>query len=192
MTVKRPDASLTAGRAPEAGKPRPLLRRFLIPAPLVTLICFAKFGARVSPRAEVELGPELFLGRGVNISSFCKVKVGGPLRIGPDTHIATGSFIDATEAGLEIGENCLIGPHNVILTSSYHYARTGVPLRLQGHHFEPTRIGRNVFLGAHCVVLAGTVIEDDVIVAAHSVVSGRVPAGTVVSGNPARPVFRRR
>jgi acetyltransferase-like isoleucine patch superfamily enzyme len=167
-------------------------RRFLIPAPIVSLLCWLKFGARVSPRAEVELGPGLRLGRGVNISSFTKVKASGPMIVGDHTSIATGCFIGAGSGGLHIGDNCLIGPNCVIITSEYRDTQLGVPLRLQGHVSRGTRIGRNVLVGANSVILDGAQVGDEVIVSAGSVVSGRIPDAVVVAGNPARVVFKRR
>jgi len=167
-------------------------RRFLIPAWFVSLWCLLRHGARVSSRSEVELAPGLTLGRGTQISSFCKVKVSARLTIGGNTHIATGCFITAGPGTLEIGANCLIGPNCVITTSEYRYARLDVPVRLQGSIGKNTRIGCNVFIGANSVIAAGATIGDNVIVAAASLVSGVIPPGTVVSGNPARIVFRRR
>jgi 2,3,4,5-tetrahydropyridine-2-carboxylate N-succinyltransferase len=43
-------------------------------------------------------------------------------------------------------------------------------------------------IGANTVVLGGSRIGDGAVVAAGSVVSGEVPAGSVVRGNPARSV----
>jgi acetyltransferase-like isoleucine patch superfamily enzyme len=169
-----------------------LARRFLIPGWLVTLWCWIRYGARVSSRSEVELTPELILGRGVQISSFCKLKASGPLAIGPDTHIASGCFITAGPGTLQIGVNCLVGPNVVITTSDYRYSRLDVPLRLQGSMGKDTVIGHNVFIGANSVVVGGARIGDNVIIAAASVVSGVIAPGTVVGGNPARTVFLRR
>jgi maltose O-acetyltransferase len=50
------------------------------------------------------------------------------------------------------------------------------------------RIGRNVFIGTHSVILPGTTIGDDAIIGAGSIVRGEVPAGTVWAGNPARQI----
>lgn len=170
-----------------------LVRRFLLPAPAVSLLCWLRFQARVSPRAEVEWSPKLTLGRGVIISSFCKLKASdGPLRIGADTHIATGCFLGASAGGLEIGADCLIGPSCALLTNNYRYQRLDRPLRLQGQTSLGVRIGRNVQIGANSVVLDGSEIEDNVIVSAGSIVSGRVPANAILAGNPAKVVFLRR
>ena len=169
-----------------------LARRFLVPGGLVSLWCLLRYRARVSSRAEVELAPGLTLGRGVQISSFCKLKASAPLTIGADTHIASGCFITAGPGSLRIGANCLIGPNVVIMTSDYRYSRLDVPLRLQGSAGKDTSIGRNVFIGANTVIVAGARIGDDVIIAAASLVSGVIAPGSVVGGNPARSVFQRR
>jgi maltose O-acetyltransferase len=167
-------------------------RRFLIPRSLVSLWCLLRYGARVSGRSEVELSPALTLGRGAQISSFCKIKASAALTIGSNTHIATGCFITAGPGTLEIGPDCLIGPNCVITTSEYRYSQLDVPPRLQGSIGKDTRIGRNVFIGANAVVLAGTRIGDNVVIAAATLVSGTVETGTVLSGNPGTVLFRRR
>jgi acetyltransferase-like isoleucine patch superfamily enzyme len=169
-----------------------LARRFLVPGWFVTIVYYIRFRAMVSPRAEVELSGSLWLGRGAVVSSFSKIKATGPLRIGAGTRIASGCFLDGQTGGLEIGENVLIGANCVLVTASYRYDRLGVSLVEQGLSSKGTRIGRNTFIGSNCVVLDGSSIGDDVIVAPNSVVSGQVPAGTVVSGNPAKVIFRRR
>ncbi len=49
-------------------------------------------------------------------------------------------------------------------------------------------IGRNVWIGANVTVLPGVTIGDNAVVAAASVVTKDVRAGTVVVGSPARVV----
>lgn len=50
-------------------------------------------------------------------------------------------------------------------------------------------IGNNVFLGWGCTVLAGTIIEDNVIIGAGAVVSGKVEKNSVYAGNPAKKIM---
>jgi maltose O-acetyltransferase len=84
---------------------------------------------------------------------------------------------------ISIGDSTVIGPRVTILA---HDAST------RGHtgytRIDRVQIGKRVFIGAHAVILPGTVLGDDVVVGAGSVVMGEVPSGTVVAGNPARPI----
>jgi len=53
-------------------------------------------------------------------------------------------------------------------------------------------IGENVWIGGNSVVLDGTTIGNNVIVASGSVVSGHIPDNVILQGNPAKEIFRRR
>jgi galactoside O-acetyltransferase len=168
-------------------------RRFLMPAAVVSLLCYVRFRAKVSPRAEIELSPNLKIGNGSQVASFCKLKSSdGPLEIGSNTDIATGCFLAANEGGLRIGNDVLIGPNCTIVSNSYIYDDISRPVREQGKRSIGTRIGNNVMLGAGVVVLDGSQIEDGAIVTPNSVVSGHVQSNSIVQGNPARLIFRRR
>lgn len=172
---------------------RRIARRLLLTPLVTTGLCYVRFGAVVSHKSEVELTPNLVLGRGVRISSFVRIKSWpGPLHIGAHSAIATGCFITSGEAGLEIGEHALIGPNCTIITTSYNYTQLDVPFEQQGESSKGVRIGRNVWLGAGVVVVDGSTIGDNVIVAPNSVVSGNIARNTVAQGNPASVVFTRR
>jgi acetyltransferase-like isoleucine patch superfamily enzyme len=168
------------------------LKRFLLPGSVVSLVCLVRYGARVSPRAEVDLSPLLRLGRGVQVSSFCKLKaIQGPLEIGEYTDVGPGCFVTAMKGGLSIGKNVLVGPNCAILSGTYIYDDLSRPLREQGHRSKGTRIGDNVLIGAGSVVLDGSNIGDGAIVSPNSVVSGTIEPNVLVQGNPARTIFRR-
>jgi acetyltransferase-like isoleucine patch superfamily enzyme len=52
--------------------------------------------------------------------------------------------------------------------------------------YQPIKIGNNVFIGSDTLILPGVIIEDNVIVAAGSVVTKSIPSGVVVAGTPAK------
>jgi len=169
------------------------LRRFLVPAPVVSLYYFAKFGCKISTRAEVEVSPNVTIGRGTQISSFVKIKASnGPLQIGERVTIATGVFIDAHKGGLSIGDHTMIGPNSVLVGVNYRYDRLDAPIQTQGLVSKGIRIGKDVWLGANVVVTDGAVIGDHMIVGPGSVVTGSLPDRVIASGAPAKVVFRRR
>lgn len=167
-------------------------RRFL-PAPLVTLIYWLRFGCFISPRAEVELNPHVRIGRRTEIGSFTKIKAfDGPLDIGQYVSIGTGCTIGSGQAGMRIGDDCLISPNVTIMASNYRYDRVDAPIRTQGSTSRGVTIANNVWLGAGVMVLDGSNIGAGAIVAPNSVVSGRVPPNTIARGDPAKVIFERR
>ena len=170
-----------------------LAKRVLVPGWWVTLRCYLKYRAKVSPRAEVEITPNLEIGRGTVISSFCKIKsADGPLKIGRNTSIGAGSTLSAFTGGTTIGDDVLIGPNCVIVSSHYRYDRLDVPFRLQGQTSQGVEIGDNVFVGSGTCIVDGAHIGSGVVIAANSRVSGTIPDNAIVEGNPAKVVFVRR
>jgi acetyltransferase-like isoleucine patch superfamily enzyme len=171
-----------------------LVRRFLTPGFLVTLRAYLKYGCLISPRAEVEITPHLRIGRKSVVSSFAKIKAtDGPLRIGRHVEIANGCVLTSHTRGVEIGDDCLIGPNVSIIGNNYRYDRLDVPIRLQ-EKVSPKgiRIGSNVWIGAGCVLLDGADIGSGTILTPNSVVSGKIPENSIAQGNPAKVIFTRR
>ncbi|WP_324996493.1 acyltransferase [Salinisphaera sp.] len=147
----------------------------------------------VSPRAEVELTPNLRIGRGSQISSFVKIKATrGDLVIGEDVDIGSGSFIAADSGGVTIGDHAMIGPNVSIAGVNYRYDRLDMPIVQQGITSKGIRIGNDVWIGAGVVILDGAQIGDHCIISPNSVVSGTLERGTIAQGQPARAIFVRR
>lgn len=87
--------------------------------------------------------------------------------------------------GVEIGDDCLIAMHCRILSSNHTVAPFGTAIRSQPDVLLPTKIGRDVWLGAGVTVLGGVTIGDGCIVGAGSVVTKDLPAGAIAYGTPA-------
>jgi acetyltransferase-like isoleucine patch superfamily enzyme len=169
-----------------------LVRRFLLPSPLVSLIGFLRWRARISWRAEVELSSNLQLGPRNTISSFTKVKTAdGVVRTGMECGFATGCFVAPGSAGIELGDHVVCGPNVAIVGCNYRYAALDVPFDQQGTSSLGVRIGRNVWIGSNSTILDGSVIGDNTIVVANSWVNRRFPPNVIVQGNPAKVVVRR-
>jgi acetyltransferase-like isoleucine patch superfamily enzyme len=49
-------------------------------------------------------------------------------------------------------------------------------------------IGSNVFIGYGTIILPGSIVGDDVVIGAGSVVTGEIPSGSVAAGVPARVI----
>ena len=52
--------------------------------------------------------------------------------------------------------------------------------------FGKVKIGNHVYIGAFSQIMPGVTIDDNVLVAAGSVVTKSIPSGYVVGGNPAK------
>jgi acetyltransferase-like isoleucine patch superfamily enzyme len=173
--------------------PLSFAQRFLVPRWGISLYYFLRYRAKISTRAEVQLSPQFRIGRYSEISSFTKVKSSyGPLKIGCRSFIASGCFVASHRGGLIIGDDCLISPGVTIVASNFNYDRMEIPIWTQGSSSKGIRIGDNVWIGSGTCVMDGADIGSGVIVAAHSVVTGKIPPNAIVKGDPARVVFFRR
>ncbi|MHC4268251.1 MAG: acyltransferase [Planctomycetota bacterium] len=174
-------------------KLKKIVRRFLVPSFLVTIIYYLRFRCVVSPKAEVELSPLLTVGRKTQIGSFCKIKAtDGPLTIGSNVSIGTCCFISADKKGVEIGDYSLIGSNVAIIGNDYKYDKLDVPICMQEKTSKGIKIGNNVWIGANTTILDGATIGHNVIISPNSVVSRKVPDNTIIQGNPAKVIFTRR
>jgi acetyltransferase-like isoleucine patch superfamily enzyme len=162
--------------------------RYLTPQLLSRLYYRWRFGTRISPRAEVAASRHVRFGRGCEVAAYTTIKATGPLEAGDRVRIGPGCLIGAGGPGLRIGDDVEIEAGCTIVTGTYTFARLDLPLHEQPYLERRTEIGRGVVIGANTVVLGGSRIGDGAVVAAGSVVSGEVPAGSVVRGNPARSV----
>lgn len=89
--------------------------------------------------------------------------------------------------GIEIGDNVLIGSSVTVLDSDFHEI---APSRRVGGNPKTGKvvIGDNVWIGDHVMILKGTTIGNNSVVAAGAVVSGEFPANVVIGGVPARVI----
>jgi acetyltransferase-like isoleucine patch superfamily enzyme len=93
--------------------------------------------------------------------------------------------------GVEIGESTLVSMQCTILSSNHAIPPVGTLIRDTPDELLPTKIGRDVWIGANAVILGGVTIGDGAVIAAGAVVNRDVGEGAVVAGVPAR-LFRKR
>ncbi|MEW6270142.1 MAG: acyltransferase [Thermodesulfobacteriota bacterium] len=112
------------------------------------------------------------------------------IRMGRNVHIHWGAFFDG-RGGLTIGDDVLIGPHVVIVTSQHHWTDPSLPIVQQGHLPAPVVIGDDVWIGANAVITPGVTVATGTVVGAGSVVTRSTEPYTIVAGVPARPIGER-
>lgn len=136
----------------------------------------------VSFRGEgvIEIGAAAWIESGVNLHAF-----GGIISLGDDVFLGPHTVIYG-HGGVEIGDSCIIAMHCRILSSNHAVPLVGTDIRSQPDSLKPTKIGRDVWLGAGVTVLGGVSIGDGCVVGAGSVVTKDLPAGAISYGIPAQ------
>lgn len=105
-------------------------------------------------------------------------------RIGNNVFFNHNCSITCAEM-IVIGDNCNIANNVVIVDHDHNIGKNGV---IDGLNSQPVNIGNNVWIGANAVILKGTDIGDGAIIAAGAVVKGKIPAGEVWGGVPAKKI----
>lgn len=182
------------------------------PAPLVALYLSLRWRCRVSPSARIDWPHRLRIGAGSRLYA-CRIMAQGPIVLGErcelhdfaylDTQTAEGSItlgngtaigpqtIVFGSGGVAFGEGCSIAGQSMIVSSTHVTADIGRPIRAQGFTSAPIVIEDDVWLGAQCMVLPGTVIGRGAIVGAKSLVRGTVPPLVMAAGMPVRVIKQR-
>ena len=107
---------------------------------------------------------------------------GASISIGDNTRI-NGAYIHAQQ-GILIGRNCVIASGVQIIDSNGHILLS--PNRTIGRDLpEEIKIGNNVWIGLNAIILKGSIIGDNCVVSAGSIVKGKFDANSLIVGNPA-------
>lgn len=156
-------------------------------------------GVRLGEGAIVDAGARLLrypraisVGEGAILkdgSHLCPCREGASVSIGARTTVGFHTLIYAS-ARVEIGDDCMIAPF-VHIVDSNHGTRRDTPMNRQPNETDPIRIGSDVWIGGHAVILKGVTIGDGAIVAAGSVVREDVAPYSIVAGVPARVIGER-
>lgn len=110
---------------------------------------------------------------------------GRNLIVEDDVDLAKDVLI-TTSGGVTIGVRTLIGYRSQILSSNHEIPPKGEAFPISGNVHLPINIGRDVWVGAGCIITAGVSIGEGAVVAAGSVVTKNVPAYAIVAGVPAK------
>lgn len=106
----------------------------------------------------------------------------------------SGIGVNATISNyVTIGKNVMMGPDCLVYTSNHKFDNIEIPMCQQGFSEpKPVVIGDDVWIGARVIILPGVKIGQGSVIGAGSVVTKDVEEYTVVGGNPARLLKRRK
>ncbi|WJL94731.1 acyltransferase [Microbacterium sp. ET2] len=168
-----------------SGRLSPALRAFLNPKTYlqaVRLLYFASY-SHVQQVAKLNRGENVSFAPNVSFRNAERITIGAGSHIGEHSVIWAGN----STGRIVFGEKCLLAP-NVTLTASNYATVPGEFVMDQPKIEEDIIVGRDVWLGANTVVVAGVTIGDGAIIAAGAVVTKDVPAGAIAGGVPARVI----
>ncbi|SDQ29676.1 DapH/DapD/GlmU-related protein [Microbacterium sp. cf332] len=106
----------------------------------------------------------------------------GTVRIGADCSVNPATVV---RGDVVFGDGVRMGAHSSVLGFN-HSMEPGTPVFRQPLTSRGIRIGDDVWIGSHVVVLDGVTVGASAVLAAGAVVTKDVPAGAIVGGNPAR------
>jgi len=136
-------------------------------------------------KGTISLGDGVWVERGAVLWAF-----NGSIRTNRDVYLGPHVTIYG-HGGVEIGADTLVSMKATILSSNHGIPPDGQKIREQPDELLPTKIGRDVWIGANAVILGGVTVGDGAVVAAGAVVTKDVEAGAVVAGVPARLLRKR-
>ena len=141
--------------------------------------CFVSELASVD-NEELELGDRTYIAAGAYLT--------GSLRTGRDCSMNAYTVIRGT---VQIGDAVRIGAHTSIIGFNHTMTTMDVEFFRQPLESRGIRIGNDVWIGSHVVILDGITVGDHAVLAAGAVVTKDVPTGAIVGGNPAKLIRSR-
>jgi acetyltransferase-like isoleucine patch superfamily enzyme len=141
----------------------------------------ASLNARGDGDTRIELGRQVFIGRG----SVLSVR-NGQVELGDHANIGGACRIGCSGGTVRIGRHVLVGAFTYIGGGMHRHDRTDVPMALQGQAFKGgVTIEDDVWIGGGCQVLDGVTIGKGSIIGAGAIVTKDIPPYSIAFGNPA-------
>jgi len=110
------------------------------------------------------------------------------VRIGSGTFLNLGTMV-AAERLVEIGDHCMFANGCFVSDANHRFDDPDKPVPWQGFTSKgPTRVGNNVWCGAHVVIGSGVTVGERCVIGANSVVTTDLPPRSIAAGAPARVI----
>jgi acetyltransferase-like isoleucine patch superfamily enzyme len=130
---------------------------------------------RIGARSTIYKGASIYLGQQ------------GIFAMGNRSHLAPFAYLLIDNNGLYLGDNVAVGPFCGFFCHSNAFADPNIPF-CDTYLDGDIVLGSNIFIGAQCIILPHTKIEDNVIIGANSLVKGTLVSGYMYAGSPAKKI----
>lgn len=128
-------------------------------------------------------------GARLNETTFFTEHDNNMIEIGACTTTNANVHFEACEGRkITVGEDCMFSINIAIRTSDYHSILNKEGMRT--NRAKDIKIGNHVWVGFDCSIMKGSMIENNCIVAAGSMVtsSSKSKSSTLLAGTPAKPI----
>jgi acetyltransferase-like isoleucine patch superfamily enzyme len=140
---------------------------------------------RAHGHSSIKINSEVRVDRGVRILSANEALI----NIGDRTAIGLYSVLNGGD-DISLGKACLISGFVYLQTSMHKYEK-GDYIKDQGYTHSPIKLGDDVWLGAHVVILPGCDLDDGVIIGSNAVVKSSIESNQIAAGVPAKIIGTR-
>ncbi|WP_243386622.1 glycosyltransferase [Bifidobacterium primatium] len=107
------------------------------------------------------------------------VENGGEIVIGDNVFFNNGCGLHARKR-IEIGSETIFGENVHVYDHNHRFADPTVAIKEQGYSEAAVTIGRHCWIGSNVTILKGSTIGDNTVIGAGCVISGDIPADSVV------------
>jgi acetyltransferase-like isoleucine patch superfamily enzyme len=139
---------------------------------------------------------EAFAERRLDVGAHTLFEPNVWITLGPDARvkIGSGTFLNlnvmvAAHDLVEIGDHCMFANGCFVTDANHRYDDPEQPVTYQGFTSKgPTRVGDNVWCGAHVVITSGVTVGERCVIGANSVVTEDLPPYSIAAGVPAKVI----
>lgn len=153
-------------------------------------------GVTIAPKASIDYRCEIVKKNNIHIgarsilykcTTIYKKREGG-FSMGIDSHIAPYGYFLIDKQRITIGNQVAIGPFCSFFCYSNAIPKDKKTFFKDTYIAGDITVGNNVFIGAQCVIMPGTIIGDNVVIASNSTIKGTLESGYLYGGNPAKVI----
>lgn len=169
------------------------LQRYAMPSFVVSLSHYLRSRAVVSWSARVQSTRRIRFGAGTVVKRWVIVQTtGGSIRFGRECALSSFDHFSTGEGDIIVGDYVRFAPNCTIVGGTKNVFRADIRI-VDQPELRPNgiTIGDDVLIGANAVILPATEIGRGAVIAAGSVVQGKIPEFAIAAGSPAKVVGHR-